>query len=44
MTVAGSSSVEQSLSAAYLEIEMLDGKNQYRCDGCKKLVDAEKVS
>ncbi|KAL4222900.1 ubiquitin-like protein-specific protease [Mactra antiquata] len=42
VTVAGSSSVEQSLSCAYLDKEMLDGKNQYRCEGCNKLVDAEK--
>ena len=43
VAVAGISSLEQSLHVAYNDIEMLDGKNQYKCGGCKKLVDAEKV-
>lgn len=43
MTVAGSASLEQSLHMAYQDIEMLDGKNQYKCEACNKLVDAVKV-
>ncbi|XP_053373071.1 ubiquitin carboxyl-terminal hydrolase 40-like isoform X2 [Mercenaria mercenaria] len=42
VAVAGLNSLEESLHVAYREVEMLDGKNQYRCGGCKKLVDAEK--
>lgn len=44
LTVAGSSGAEQSLREAYQEVEMLDGRNQYKCSNCDKLVDAKKVS
>ena len=43
-TVAGSSGLGESLQAAYLDTERLDGRNQYRCGSCNRLVDAEKVS
>ena len=44
LSVAGSTGVEDSLKAAYLEYEMMEGKNQYRCSKCDKLVDAKKVN
>ena len=44
LSVAGSMGVEDSLKAAYLEYEMMEGKNQYRCSKCDKLVDAKKVN
>ena len=44
LSVAGSVGVEDSLKAAYLEVEMMEGKNQYRCSKCDKLVDAKKVA
>jgi ubiquitin carboxyl-terminal hydrolase 40 len=43
VAVAGINSLEESLRVAYNDIEMLDGRNQYKCGGCKKFVDAEKV-
>ena len=43
LSVAGSMGVEDSLKAAYQEYEMMEGKNQYRCSKCDKLVDAKKV-
>ena len=42
--MAGSTGVEDSLQATYLEYEMMEGKNQYRCSKCNKLVDAKKVN
>ncbi|XP_060593395.1 ubiquitin carboxyl-terminal hydrolase 40-like, partial [Ruditapes philippinarum] len=42
VAVAGINSLEESLRVAYNDIEMLDGRNQYKCGGCKKFVDAEK--
>ncbi|XP_052226207.1 ubiquitin carboxyl-terminal hydrolase 40-like isoform X2 [Dreissena polymorpha] len=42
LTVAGSSSLEQSLFAAYKDVEVLNDRNQYKCSRCNGLVDAEK--
>lgn len=44
ITVAGNSSLEDGLCASYLDMESLDGKNQYKCEQCNKLVNAKKVS
>lgn len=43
VTVSGSVSLEQSLYDQYQDVEMLDGRNQYKCSNCNKLVDAKKV-
>ena len=43
MSVSGYDGVEDSLKASYIEFEMMEGKNQYRCGKCNKLVDARKV-
>ena len=43
MSVSGSDGIEDSLKASYLEFEIMEGKNQYRCGKCNKLVDAKKV-
>lgn len=42
ITVAGNSSLEDGLCASYLDMESLDGKNQYKCEQCNKLVNAKK--
>ena len=44
ITVSGVANLEDGLKAMYRDIEMLDGKNQYKCSGCQKLVDASKVT
>lgn len=43
VAVSGYSSLSDSLTDCYLNPEILSGNNQYRCDTCDKLVDAEKV-
>ena len=43
VTVSGTSSLEDGLQNVYKDVEILDGKNQYKCGGCNKLVDAAKV-
>ncbi|XP_064647574.1 ubiquitin carboxyl-terminal hydrolase 40-like [Lineus longissimus] len=42
ITVAGNIGLENGLYNQYVETERLDGKNQYRCGACNKLVDAKK--
>ncbi|XP_069111177.1 ubiquitin carboxyl-terminal hydrolase 40-like [Argopecten irradians] len=42
VTVAGNVDLETGLYNAYCEMESMDGRNQYRCDNCDKLVDAKK--
>lgn len=44
MAVCGYSDLGESLADSYLNIETLSGSNQYKCQGCEKLVDAEKVN
>ena len=44
MTVGGNSSLEDGFRQMFCDIEMLTGKNQYRCEICRKLVDAKKVN
>ena len=44
VAISGYSDLSESLTDCYLNHETLSGNNQYRCDGCNKLVDAEKVS
>ena len=42
VSVSGSSRLEDSLSRMFLEPEVLDTSNQYRCDACHQLTDAVK--
>ncbi|OWF43139.1 ubiquitin carboxyl-terminal hydrolase 40-like [Mizuhopecten yessoensis] len=42
VTVAGNSDLENGLYNSYCEMESMDGRNQYRCEACNKLVDAKK--
>ncbi|XP_046546355.1 ubiquitin carboxyl-terminal hydrolase 40-like [Haliotis rubra] len=42
LSVSGMDSLETALNSFYCTMEMMDGKNQYRCEQCQKLVDAEK--
>ena len=44
VTLMGCSSLEESLQTLYISVEILEGRNQYRCGACDKLVDAIKVS
>lgn len=44
VAISGYSDLSDSLVDCYLNAETLSGNNQYKCDGCKKLVDAEKVT
>ena len=43
VTVAGNTGLENGLFNSYVEVEKMDGSNQYRCEGCNKLVNASKV-
>ncbi|XP_064614511.1 ubiquitin carboxyl-terminal hydrolase 40-like [Liolophura sinensis] len=42
LTVTGHISVEHALSDYYCVSEKMEGRNQYRCEKCNKLVDAKK--
>ncbi|XP_074659293.1 ubiquitin carboxyl-terminal hydrolase 40-like [Tubulanus polymorphus] len=42
VTVAGMQSLEMSLNNDYVDVETMDGNNQYRCENCQRLVDAER--
>ena len=42
VSVSGSSVLEDSLSRMFLEPEVLDASNRYRCDACGQLTDAVK--
>ncbi|XP_071102445.1 ubiquitin carboxyl-terminal hydrolase 40-like isoform X2 [Haliotis cracherodii] len=42
LSVSGMDSLETALDCFYCNMEVMDGKNQYRCDRCQKLVDAKK--
>ena len=44
VTLMGCNSLEESLQMLYIALEVLEGRNQYRCGSCDKLVDAIKVS
>lgn len=44
VAVRGYSDLGDSLTDSYLNTETLSGSNQYRCQACDKLVNAEKVS
>lgn len=43
LAVRGYSDIGESLADCYLNTETLSGSNQYMCQRCDKLVDAEKV-
>ncbi|XP_061179949.1 ubiquitin carboxyl-terminal hydrolase 40-like isoform X2 [Saccostrea echinata] len=42
ISVSGTESLEAGLRSYYCETETMEGKNQYRCENCNKLVDAKK--
>ena len=41
--MAGRSGLQEALSDCYVDVELMQGKNQYRCEACHKLVNAKKV-
>ncbi|KAH9520404.1 Ubiquitin carboxyl-terminal hydrolase 40, partial [Bulinus truncatus] len=42
LAVAGIAGLEAALKQCYCEVEMMDGRNQYKCDTCKMYTDATK--
>ncbi|XP_013405600.1 ubiquitin carboxyl-terminal hydrolase 40 isoform X3 [Lingula anatina] len=42
VTVVDTGSLEEGLCNCFVEMETMDGKNQYRCEGCNRLVNARK--
>ncbi|XP_077978745.1 ubiquitin carboxyl-terminal hydrolase 40-like [Glandiceps talaboti] len=42
LPVAGFQGLEDALNSFYNEMELMSGNNQYRCEVCRKLVDAKK--
>ncbi|XP_052095912.1 ubiquitin carboxyl-terminal hydrolase 40-like isoform X2 [Mytilus californianus] len=42
LTVAGNNSLEEALCGSFVDMESMDGKNQYKCESCNKLVNAKK--
>lgn len=44
MCVCGVSSLEEALWNMFVEEELFEGNNLYRCAGCDRLVTAAKVS
>ena len=43
MALSGGGSLESRLKESFVDMELLEGRNQYHCEGCKALVDAKKV-
>ncbi len=43
MALSTSPTLEGVLQESYIEQELLEGANQYRCEKCGKLVDAKRV-
>ncbi len=43
VALSTSPSLEGVLQESYIEQELLEGANQYRCEKCGKLVDAKRV-
>lgn len=44
LAVADNSSLENSLSNSFVNMELMMNKNRYSCEQCQKLVNAKKVS
>ena len=44
VTVWDSSGLQDALCNNFVATEMLEGSNKYRCDGCKQLANAKKVT
>ena len=42
--LSGRTGLEQAMKEAYIDTEVLQGSDQYRCEGCQQLVDAVRVS
>ncbi|CAC5397449.1 USP40 [Mytilus coruscus] len=42
LTVTGNNSLEEALYGSFVDMESMDGKNQYKCESCNKLVNAKK--
>ena len=40
--VGAASSLQQGLGQLFIDVELMDGTNQYYCDGCRRKVDATK--
>ena len=43
VALSGGGSLENRLKESFVDMELLEGRNQYRCEECKTLVDAKKV-
>lgn len=43
MVLSGCKDLQESLSMSYAAMEILEGRNQYKCGSCNKLVNATKV-
>lgn len=43
VSVAGVSSLEAVLKQCYVDVEVMDGRNQYQCENCGTYTDATKV-
>ena len=44
VALSGQAGLEDALKTSFINLEQLNGSNQYFCNRCQKLVDAEKVS
>ena len=43
VALTGRTRLEQALKEMYMDTELLEGANQYRCTTCDRLVDAKRV-
>ena len=44
VSVGGTNSLADGFRRMFCDIEMMEGKNQYYCEVCRKLVNAKKVN
>lgn len=43
VALSGQTGLQDALKDMYIETEVLEGVNQYRCSNCDQLVDAKRV-
>ena len=43
VALSGHAGLEDALKDSYIQLEQLNGSNQYQCSNCCKLVDATRV-